>query len=159
MQQDYLYMFQICVALGALLAFYFSFKCETLDKYADNRKGILRDLLETSKNPERAEWIQSIGKPGNVAYEKQMIDMKIPSVETLVLEIKNFRLYKSRLRSSGIIIAVIWVVMSVVYLFSQTFNWYGESPCWSWWPYKVLMLLFLAACLKTGYFIWKAKER
>lgn len=148
-EQDYLYMLQTCIAFGALVAVFLVFRYEIIDRYADNRKEALREILDVRANPVRADWIQKIGKDdiGVETFDKQLRDLGIPSVDTFIDEIAHLRTTRRNLVRRGELVAGLWGLMAIVYLFAQVFQLY-EVPF-----YRLLMLLFLLPLLISVRFL------
>lgn len=150
-QQDYLYMLQTCIAFGALIAVFLVFRYETIDKYADNRKEALREMLDIQAHPEQAEWIQKIGKDdiGDQTFDQQLRGLGISSVDTFINEIVHLRTTRRNLVERGELVAGLWGLMAIVYLFAQVFQLY-EVPY-----YRLLMLAFLLPLLiSIGFLRW-----
>jgi len=147
--QDYLYMLQMCIAFGALIALFLVFRYETIDRYADNRKEVLRLLLDIKSNPERADWIQRIGKGdiGVKAFDEELRSLRIPSVDTFIDEILDLRKTRRKLVKRGECAVIFWGLLAVVYLFAQVFQWY-QIP-----HYQLLMFAFLAPLLFSIWFL------
>jgi hypothetical protein len=101
--QDFLYMLQICIAFGALISVLLVFRYETLDRYADNRKEALREMLDIRTSPDRAEWIQRIGK--DKTANQKLYALGIPSVESFIKEIEGFRSIRRDLVVKGELVA------------------------------------------------------
>ena len=138
---DYLYLMQVSFAVAGFLAVFLVFRYQTIDTYADNRKEALRVIVDIRTNPERAEWIQQIGKSKN--HDTDLINLSIPSVKTFIDKIHELRQTRKSLVSRGNSAILTWAILAAIYLLAHLLNAYNQ-PC-----YSILIILLAIPSLFT----------
>ena len=145
--QDYLYLFQTCAAIAALISVFIVFKYETLDKYVDNRKEALREMLEIDKFPERAEWIQSIGKGKNNIgpHDEKISELNIPSTDAFIENIRYYRVTRQKLLKDGKYDIFLWAFAAGLYLLAHMLDLYMSG---------LIQFLHLLFFIPAGHSVW-----
>ena len=154
MAHDYLYLMHTCFVIAGLIVIFLVFRFQTIDTYADNRKDALRVMLDIKEHPERAEWIQRIGKKDiqEEDFDYKIIALNIPSAETFVNEINELRKVRHELVEWSNLVITIWGAFAVLYTLAYAFKW--EKYIF------VLSLLYLLPIIVTIiYFRWTLNMR
>jgi len=114
----YTNLFSASIALAGFTAVFLVFRYQTIDTYVDNRKPLLRSLLETQihRDPYIAVRIQDIGKNPKVDDAKFFSQFNNPAVNKFVSDILDLRKRRNYTRNFGLACISFWGVLSLFYL-------------------------------------------
>lgn len=114
----YINLFSASIALAGFIAVFLVFRYQTIDTYVDNRKPILRSLLESQirRDAYIAVRIQDIGKKDPKEDTEFFHRFNKPSVNKFVDDILDLRKRRNYTRNFGLGCISFWGILSLVYL-------------------------------------------
>ena len=149
----FIHLFRASISLIGFIAVFLIFRYRTIDTYVDNRKAILRSLLENNiqSEPMIARRVQNIGKDPQIGEGEFFSKFNNKAVDEFVKDILEFRRQRTRIIRLGLISIIIWAGLSIFYLISSYF--FGDTS-----SYAVIipmsMVFFTASLTFTLYFIF-----
>ncbi|MEA3312694.1 MAG: hypothetical protein U9Q76_10805 [candidate division WOR-3 bacterium] len=114
----YINLFLVAVSLAGFIAVFLIFQYTKIDTYVDNRKSVLRKMLETEaeRNSTIYLFIQDIGKKPKVDYLKFFSRFKKAGVTKFVNDILKFRKRRKYSVRMGLISIISWASLAMAFL-------------------------------------------
>ncbi len=148
----YINLFSASVALAGFIAVFLVFRHQVIDTYVDNRKPILRILLESQIKIDKylAVRIQNIGKEDPKADIKFFSNFNDKAVNVFVDDILKLREKRTQTVNLGVASILSWAILSLVYLAQYYFGICSSITIVFFGLSMILTLIFIIFSLFPG---------